>query len=192
MFSADADLFFEPPGNHRPPPNRYGLLHLLRRDVIQCLGNDPTSGDRTDCALWLAAMGILAGIDLLAKYYAGSDESKGGVIGRRYRDYVNTYFQPIGPDDAETLWQFRNALIHSFGLFSESKAKTYHFGMSMRRNALITSRAHDRYTVDVHVLHEKFEQSVLRFQADVAAETRFQENFAKMFPRYGFTAYGGG
>ena len=117
MFSPDADLFFEPPRTHRRQPSRYGLIHLLRRDVIQCLGRDPTSNaELKHRALWPAAMGILAGIDLLAKYFAGTDQSRG--VGSRYRNYLNRYCQPLGPDDAETLYQFRNALIHSFGLYS--------------------------------------------------------------------------
>ena len=191
MFSTDADLFFEPPTSHRPPPNRYGLLHLLRRDVIQCLGRDPTSNSTIEFrALWPAAMGMLAGIDLLAKYFAGSDKS--GSVGVRYREYLNKYFQPLGPDDAEILYQFRNALIHSFGLFSESKSKTYHFGMSMTDTKLITPRPNNRYTIDVYVLHQKFEDSVSQFQSDLDADSNLQAHFAAMFGKYGSVSYGGG
>ena len=191
MFSSDADLFFEPPTSHRPPPNRYGLLHLLRRDVIQCLGRDPTSNSAIEFrALWPAAIGILAGIDLLAKYFAGSDKS--GSVGDRYREYLNRYFQSLGPDDAEILYQFRNALIHSFGLFSESKTKTYHFGMSMTGKTLITPGSNDRYMIDVFALHERFEDSVSRFQSDLDADPNLKANFATMFPKYGSVIYGGG
>jgi hypothetical protein len=190
MFSADADLFFEPPTTHHPPPNRYGLLHLLRRDVIQCLGRDPTSNAKLEYkALWPAAMGILAGIDLLAKYLAGEDSPRG--VTKRYRAYLNGYCQPLGPDDAETLYQFRNALIHSFGLYSKSKKQVYHFGMSLRGSTLITQGASDRYTIDLPALHKRFEQSISLFQSDLDAKTNLQTNFKAMFPKYGATCYGG-
>jgi hypothetical protein len=193
MFSPDADLFFEPPTAHRPPPNRYGLLHLLRRDIIQCLGRDPTSGAKlVHRALWPAAMGILAGIDLLAKYLAGKDDP--GGVGSRYRDYLNRYCQPLGPDDAETLYQFRNALIHSFGLYSESKRKSkikcYHFGMSFLSRTLITHEGKDGYTIDLCVLHKRFKDSISLFQCDLQTDAKLQTNFKAMFPKYGATRYG--
>jgi hypothetical protein len=189
MFSADADLFFEPPTTHRPPPDRYGLLHLLRRDVIQCLGRDPTSNAELEHrALWPAAIGILAGIDLLAKYFAGTD--RGGVRSR-YRDYLNKYCQPLGLDAAETLYQFRNALIHSFGLYSESRNKVYHFGMSFRGRTLITQGAKDCYSINLFVLHERFEQSISLFQSGLDGDTNLQTNFKAMFPKYGAICYGG-
>lgn len=188
MFSRDANLFFELPTTHRPPPNSYGLLHLLRRDVIQCLGRDPTSNAQLKHrALWPAAMGILAGIDLLAKYFAGTDR---GGVGSRYRDYLNRYCQPLGPDDAETLYQFRNALIHSFGLYSASKSKVYHFGMSFLGKVLITQGGKDRYTIDLPVLHERFEQSISLFQSALNADKNLQTNFKAMFPKYGAIRYG--
>jgi hypothetical protein len=135
-------------------------------------------------------MGVLAGIDLLAKYLAGSDTV--GGVGKRYCDFINKYFQPVNADDAETLYQFRNALIHSFGLFSQSKTKAYHFGMSMNGSTLIKARSSDRYTIDVFALHERFEQSVCRFQTDLDADSTLQSHFAKMFPKYGSISYSGG
>jgi hypothetical protein len=191
MFSADADLFFEPPTTHRPPPDRYGLLHLLRRDVIQCLGRDPTSNAKLEHrALWPAAMGILAGIDLLAKYFAGTDQ---GGVGSRYCEYLKRYCQPLGPDDAETLYQFRNALMHSFGLYSKSRTgRVYRFGMSLCGSTLIKQGQKNDYVINLFVLHERFEQSVSRFQSDLDANTNLQTKFKAMFPNYGYTRYLGG
>ena len=159
--------------------------------MIQCLGRDPTTNANIGFrALWPGAMGILAGIDLLAKYLAGSDSS--GGVGDRYRKYLDKYFQPLGEDDAETLYQFRNALIHSFGLFSKSKTKTYHFGMSMNGKELIVSRSADQYTIDVFALHQRFEKSVSLFQSDLDVDNDLQKHFVQMFPKYGSIRYGGG
>ena len=104
---------------------------------------------------------------------------------------IDRYFQPLGPDDAETAYQFRNALIHSFGLFSESRTKAYHFGMSMNGTTLIKPRPNDRYTIDVYALQKRFEDSVLRFQSDMDADATLQAHFATMFPKYGSIRYGG-
>ena len=133
-------------------------------------------------------MGILAGIDLLAKYVAGKDGP--GEVGCRYRDYLNGYCQPLAKDDPETLYQFRNALIHSFGLYSQSRSKIYHFGMSFLGKTLITHGGRGGYTIDLPVLHKRFEQSISLFQSALNTDKNLQNNFKAMFPKYGATRYG--
>ena len=109
----------------RPGPADYGVLYLLRRDVCVCLGRDPTSGVHTSHrALLPGAMAILVGIDLLAKFYKGKQDSR---VGDRFREFVCRYFQPISPGDEETIYQLRNSLLHSFGLYSKTKKGEYHF-----------------------------------------------------------------
>jgi hypothetical protein len=58
------------------------VLHLARRDVAQCFGYDPNSYDVTKGqtpvedgrqVLWPGAMTIFAAIDLLGKFFAGTD-----------------------------------------------------------------------------------------------------------------------
>jgi hypothetical protein len=71
------DFFFAP-----PLPMQTGspviTLHLNRREVQDCLLGDVIPEDRVLAdprrhRLFATAMVILAGIDLLAKFYAGSD-----------------------------------------------------------------------------------------------------------------------
>jgi hypothetical protein len=75
MFSAEADLFFMSPRTRRSVPNEFSVLYLLRRDIGTCMGVDADTGQPVaHQALWPGAMAMLAGIDLLAKFYAGKDK----------------------------------------------------------------------------------------------------------------------
>ena len=115
----DIALFFQDPTTEPGTPGKLGVLYLLRRDIRECVTIEKK-------ILWPATMAILAGIDLLGKFYAGED---GGGVGLRFRSFVDKYFQPISDDDAETIYQLRNALLHSFGLYSKSTTNTYYFSL---------------------------------------------------------------
>ncbi len=90
-------------------------------------------------------MGICAGIDLLGKFFVGNDD-KGGV-GKRFRNFLITYFS-VPQNDAETLYQLRNSLLHSFGLYSEVTDKAgkvvqiYKFVLYGNTRTLITPIDH--------------------------------------------------
>jgi len=188
MFNTQADIFFEAPTKNRKPPNTFGVLYLLRRDVITCLGVDPSSGTPTSYrALWPGAMGILAGVDLVAKFWRGSDER--GEVGKRFKKFVNKYFQPIPAGDEEVLYQLRNSLLHSFGLYSEDKGKVYRFHLSDQRGSQQTPLVHhnppDVYQVDILTLHDQFERAIMQYQNDVESNVKLQQNFNLMFPKYG-------
>ncbi|MBU2858045.1 hypothetical protein HF289_14660 [Acidithiobacillus ferrooxidans] len=75
MFNDDATLFFEDPKTNKQIPNEFSVLYLLRRDVYQCMGIDSTTRNKTGIKIiWPGVMAILAGIDLLGKFYSGNDE----------------------------------------------------------------------------------------------------------------------
>jgi len=188
MFSPDADIFFQEPQNYRNPPGAYGVLYLLRRDIFQCMGIDPTTKQPIPhSTLWPGAMAILAGIDLLAKYYAGSDEM--GKVGERFRSFLDVYFKPIPADDLATIYQLRNSLLHSFGLYSENTYKgittKYHFILGQNLSQFISAQPSDVYVVDIRELHKRFESAVLLYKNDIERDTILQRNFTKLFPKYG-------
>lgn len=116
-------------------------------------------------------MAILAGIDLLGKFYAGEDKKS---VGKRFTNFVDKYFQPISRDDAETIYQLRNALLHSFGLYSKSETKTskreYYFslilpdaGPLVQRN----SQNSDMYLISITALHDKFERAIRGYKKEI-------------------------
>lgn len=179
------DLFFEDPTN---PPNSsraYSVLYLLRRDIRICLGIHPDTGSSIEYqAIWPGAMAILAGIDLLGKFLAGGDSTQ--KSGQRFKNFVREYFKPISSDDAETIYQLRNALMHSFGLRSETrKGRIYKFVLTAKGEPLVQRRANDNYWIDVLTLHNKFESAIAAYQADLENNQDFQRHFSAMFPKYG-------
>jgi hypothetical protein len=185
MFSEDADLFFFPPCIEVAPPNWFGVLYLLRRDIDLCMGIDPTTGQPVDYrAEWPGAMTIMAGIDLLAKFYAGSDTGK---VGDRFYSFLNQCFARLTPADRKVIYQLRNSLLHSFGLYSkDNKGKVYRFFLTGHGSGpLVSFSPPEQYNVDLRVLHREFERAVADYQAKLEADTKLQNGLAAMFGNYG-------
>ena len=189
MFSPDAKLFFEDPSTVRRPPNDFGILYLLRRDIFQCMGIDPdTKRKNNDGIIWPGAMAILAGIDLLGKFYAGSDQT--GKVGARFKKFVDQYFDGILPTDKDVIYQLRNSLLHSFGLYSATSSQVYRFKLVQNFHTFISHTPPDEYLIDVCELHKQFENSVEQYRTAVNHDLNLQDNFKKMFPNYGRTRIG--
>ena len=185
MFDPRAALFFEDPAQLRPPPTDYGVLYLLRRDVCFCLGWDPTTRTSTSHrALWPGAMAILAGVDLLAKFYKGDDTI--GQVGARFSDFVRTFFKPLSTGDEATIYQLRNSLLHSFGLYSKAGSQTYHFLLTAAGGVpFVQQPSPGNYQIDLIELHKRFEQSLAHYVAALETQPLLQANFLRMFTNYG-------
>ena len=178
------DLFFKDPETKPVIPGRFGILYLLRRDIRNCIVNRQ--------ALWPGAMAVLAGIDLLGKFYAGDDSS--GQVEKRFKDFIKKYFQQIRQDDATTIYHLRNALLHSFGLYSEVKrkgrvCKVYHFALVAANETGPLVKVHpqdaDYYLVDLLALYTKFEDAVACYLSDLKNNKDLKTHFNNMFPKYG-------
>lgn len=184
-------LFFEDPAIYHPPSRYYSVLYLLRRDIKTCLGINPNTGAATGSrALWPGAMAILAGIDLLGKFFAGSDDTGKGKVGKRFRGFLTQYFKPISKEDAATIYQLRNSLLHSFGLYSRTKDREYKFVLSAENQPLVQCLANDNYLIDILTLHSKFESSIEAYRAKLVSDDTLQGKFAAMFPNYGSVVIG--
>lgn len=80
------DFFFENPNNWIEGKSKLSNLYLLRRDIFTCLGYNPTTKQKIEYSvLWPGAMSVLAGIDLISRYYYGNDEF--GNVGKRFKGY---------------------------------------------------------------------------------------------------------
>jgi hypothetical protein len=185
MFSKEADIFFEEPSNDRRSPGVFGVLYRLRRDIFLCMGIHPTTQNAISyAALWPGTMAILAGVDLLAKFYAGSD--KINEVGPRFRKFIGKYLGPLSPNDQETVYQLRNSLLHSFGLYSETaKGKKYQFALGQNLGQFISSPEMDVYVIDIRELHRRFETAVLQYQSELESDPTLQKDFSTLFPKYG-------
>jgi hypothetical protein len=170
------DVFFQDPGTEPVIPGTVGVLYLLRRDIIHCL--------RNGIILFPATMATLAGIDLLAKFYARNDKTR--EAGQRFIDFVSRYFPLTGDDDddAVVIYQFRNALLHSFGLYSRTKNKTYRFNIG-KTAKLIGRGESDLYFIDPWILYRDLETAIQQYRDSLRNDQDLQANFQAMFPMYG-------
>ncbi len=169
----DKPLFFEDPTIEPKPPGEFSVLYLLRRDIQACLDNQTA---------WPAAMMILAGIDLLAKFNAGEDSV--GNIGKRFHNYVNEHFEPL--DEGELIYQLRNSLFQSFGLRSTDKrGNVYKFTVSASPGQPLFQKRDGRHVVDIHALNTAFEESIANYRRTLTG-TLPLERFLSMAPEYGF------
>ena len=185
MFSTDADLFFSPPHTALSVPGWFGVLYLLRRDIDLCMGVNPATGTAVSCtALWPGTMAVLAGIDLLAKFFAGSDEMR--QAGPRFRSFLPCFFSITKPADAEVIYQLRNSLLHSFGLYSKNKTDVYRFFLTATGTGqLVSQKPPDEYYVDVRILYREFEKAVEAYRTKLDRDPGLQAHFTAMFGNYG-------
>jgi hypothetical protein len=185
--------FFEDPSRDpqtllKPGQNLFGNLYLLRRDIETAFKQD---------AKWLGVMGIMAGFDLLAKLYAGTDEN---TVTERFEDFVNKYVTNNNSVQTDVIYQLRNSLLHSFGLYSKRYVRKrdrategfdrqdYLFkllGNPAKPDALVTlAKKHPQkklaagtddeievliteYNVDIYTLKTAFNKAVQDYQNDL-------------------------
>jgi hypothetical protein len=141
--------------------------------------------------LWPAAIILFAGIDLLAKFYAGSDDTSGGAIGHRFKKFIVDHFPNINKDDEKVIYELRNALLHSFGLYSKKRDKEYLFNLSNDGSPLVRrSPPNDLYLVDLTTLHNYFNHAIENYKDRVSSDIELQANFRRMFANYGMVRMG--
>lgn len=179
------ELFFQDPKIKIDPPNEYGILYLLRRDVYRCMGYNTKDWTlKNESIIWPGTMTVLAGMDLLGKFYAGSDNF--GSVSRRFKIFYNKY---IDDQNAETIYQLRNSLLHSFGLLSKTSNKTYHFTVGASRDNLVKllseTPKEKYYQVDLYTLWDKFEDGIIKYKDDLINDEQLSTNFSAMFGYYG-------
>ena len=183
---ADINAFFMNPSTPPVRPDTFSQLYLLRRDISTCFGIDPDNGQRLPTqALWPGVMAICAGIDLLGKFLAGND---GRGVGTRFSTFLTTYFG-ISQNEAETIYQLRNSLLHSFGLYSEvkdnaGKVVRVRFILDRGPGVLITDLANATYLIDIETLRTTFESAIAAFEAQLRVDAMLQANFSNMFPKH--------
>jgi hypothetical protein len=186
------DFFFA-----APQPMQGGssvsTLHLNRREAQDCLIGDVIDEDRVVAdprshRLFATAMVIASGIDLLAKFYAGSD--KKGEVGDRFIEFAET-FVFMGHTSASTLAEVlyhgcRNPMLHSFSLKNERFQIS--FTNQLASGPIWQATSPDgaiSYVVSVRGLYAAYVAAIGRYEAALRVDTTCQENFSAMFGAYG-------
>lgn len=91
------------------------------------------------------------------------------------------------PEDCWVIYQLRNSLLHSFGLYSKTESGTvYRFVLTdSGTGPLVSPEPNDKYVVDLQVLHQSFEAAVNNYHAALKSNSLLQSNFDAMFGTYG-------
>ncbi|HEY9684285.1 MAG TPA: hypothetical protein V6C86_22085 [Oculatellaceae cyanobacterium] len=193
------DFFFRDPTTEpviQPGNNRFSNLYLLRRDINTCFAS---------AAIWPGVMGIMAGIDLVAKFHAGTDVTG---VGDRFRTFVDQYITHDAPN-SEVIYQLRNSMLHSFGLYSKRNVpaaqraaagferQDYAFllrGNPQAPGAIVTLLNQHPvqtvgaapnpvrilvtdYQIDVHALRQAFDGAMAAYRQDIENTPQLQANF---------------
>jgi hypothetical protein len=120
----------------------------------------------SDDGAFLSFLAVLSATEALAGLYAPSLGS-----GERFREFVARYYPPGLKEDSQRLWQFRNAMVHSFN--PGPYGLTHH-----------TSRAHLTASHGPTMLNaEDFYAALLTasqaYFAELVTSTELQRHFAK-------------
>jgi hypothetical protein len=185
------DFFFAPP----VPMQADGIvstLHLVRRESQDCFLGDVITEDRVPYdsrprrRLFATTMVVMAGIDLLAKFYAGSDDN--GKVGDRIRTFASAFLfagNPRADEFADVLYiGCRNPLLHSFTLHQ----KKYLIALVDRQGIGVIWRTRgtpEVYMIDVEGVFVGFLKAVAAYEAVLRNDPTLQKNFEKMFQSYG-------
>ena len=200
--------------------DRPSVLYLLRRDACQCFGFDPNSYDVShnppinphySKVLWPGVMTIFSWLDLLAKYFAGSEEDNfpAGTqqtdqwrhkSGPRLKRFLEKYLTNNNAAEAEILYQLRCALDHSFALWARdrngsvygfvlSPPDPLHAGELLRQRVGATNGDTDSI-IYIYELHKKFQEAINAFMLDyrtqLESNVQDQTTFSRLLDHYWF------
>lgn len=154
----------------KPSPEtheRTSLLGLLRSDLKHYYGAESDSVGSVTTPL-LAALGICAGLELLAKYWSGSPD----VSASKVSEFLTTVTD-LSTGDAEIVLQFRNSLAHGYALGTRRRKDRRPFrytldtgGTSM--SPLISHTTPDNYTINLWSLKHLFRLAIRRCKHAIA------------------------
>jgi hypothetical protein len=175
---------------HQPRTDWKSVLrvdHFLPNALMDAIAE---CGCLKEGVLFPGAMVVLAGIDLLAKFHAGSE--KPGGVQKRFIEFVSAYFSNCTADDSRILWHFRNALMHSFGLWGSDNGRPVFFNLRFTGGPIVeVLDSGSTYVVDVHALHREFERGLAIYREALDSQQTVRDNFDKMFGHYGKVTFTG-
>lgn len=188
-------FFFAPPNPEQTDHTR-STLHLLRREIQDCLigkvvDEDRVIGEARDerHRLFATTMVLVSGIDLLAKFYAGSDDSGRGNIEGRVVSFAKRYLFGDEHSSGELAVAlhvgFRNPISHSFTLHSKTHRMTL-ISDGMAEGAVWRAKGQpNTFVVSLEGLFVAFIKAIGAYEADLRASADLQAKFEVVFDDYG-------
>ncbi len=186
-------VFFFAPPLRMQTGGSLSTLHLLRREAQDCLIGNVIEEDlvvaeanKEHHRLFATTMVLMAGIDLLAKFFAGSDRQ--GKVGERVKAFSKRYvFEnlPSADEFAEVLYVgCRNPMLHSFTLHNKEYRITLTTGFTHGVVRRVREQP-DLFVISIEGLFLAFVQACRSYEAALRASRDLQAKFTAMFPAYG-------
>jgi len=180
----DINLFFDDPTHNRVGQSKHGTLWVLRREVDFCMQidrqkNEPREWPGGPRALWAGAVTIMAGIDLLSKFYEGHEDTS---VGGRFCRFLERFFS-LDDKDSKLIYQLRNSLVHSFSL--GFKVDGQDIGLRFKEHSGLITNDATLKIVDLWVLYQQFEKSVFAYRSILEDNAEVRLHFGKMFSKFG-------
>jgi hypothetical protein len=189
----DKLAFFFHPSEQDWNETVHSTLYLLRREVQVCLIGrvgpeiDVVRADGRD-RLFASAMVMFAGFDLLAKFHAGDDGR--GQATDRFNRFLRSY-AAVDEFQARAVSAYRNALMHSFGLYHEDRKAGTQVQLSLspdRSGGHILAFESGAWILNLDDLFMGFRGPVASFRAALTRDHALQARFNTTFPKYGCVA----
>jgi len=190
--------FFEDNTEEHSTPYYFSTLYLIIRDVKTCLKYDPNKQidtiincDKYPGAQWPATMTIFSGIDLLGKFLSVNDSNYRNAVGNRFKGFIKRYFDECNNEnDSEIIFALRNALDHSFNLYS---SRHYKFSLiNNERESLLLDKTinNEIYKqINVNSLYLNFRHACSKYQEEILDTNNIdlRNKFNRMYQKYGTT-----
>jgi hypothetical protein len=136
-------------------------------------------------------MVAMAGVDLLAKFWAGSDEL--GKVGDRIRGFAERYMFTNAKDpkrSGEILYQaIRNPLLHSFTLY-DKKLEIWLVNRQPEFDIIEDPQKPGRVLISVEGIVLAFVRGLKGYHAELVGSADLQAKFEAMYENYGTTGFG--
>jgi hypothetical protein len=156
-------------GPYRRRPRTSSLLAWLRSDLQEFYGPEKVVYGPVAAPL-LTALGICAGLELLAKYWSGRPD----ITGQLVEEFL-TKVAGLSQSDAEALMQFRNSLAHGYALGTRRRRDTRLFSFAIDTDhtaaaPVVVSGGSTEYTVNLWSLKRFFLTTIRRCRRAIACD----------------------
>ena len=174
-------------------------LFMLRREIQFCLIGDltdedsviPVAMEKGEYRLFASLMVTMAGVDLLAKFWAGSDQI--GKVGERIVGFAERYMfaNHANPKrSGEILYQaIRNPLLHSFTLY-DKKLEIWLFNRQPGFDILENPQKAGHVLISVEGVYIAFIRGLKAYHDELLGSADLKAKFEAMYENYGTTGFG--
>jgi hypothetical protein len=141
--------------------------------------------------LFATMMVTMAGLDLLAKFWAGSDEI--GKVGERIKGFAERYIFANAKDPKrsdEILYQaIRNPLLHSFTLY-DKKLQIWLLNRQPGFDIIENPQKAGHVLISVEGIYLAFIRGLKAYEAELVGSADLKTKFEAMYELYGTTVFG--